>query len=330
MPSYKTNGDSMRPRFTFPPTFYVEDIPSFVAGNSYALSFGAQWLRHAKTQLDSHTGSDITKVRLKRMFGPLFSELRGKLILEAGCGAGRFTEVLLEEKAIVDSFDISEAVLANSRNNGHDPLLRILRASIDNIPFEPEQFDIVFCPGVVQHTPKPAVSIIKLWEQVKPGGWLIFDQYRYNASSALRSGNLIRPILKHLRPDIAFKVTDALVDFWLPFHKTVKNHRFLEILLFRISPITSHYSGYPEFSESMQISWAKLNTHDNLTDFHKHHTTLKRLMKLLIQLKAMNQQYCVMPYTIEVRCQKPIGPEQSFSAKEISITDFRNTGIASG
>ena len=330
MPNQNPISESSRPRFSYLPISFLNGIPSFVEGDSYASSFGAQWIKHTKTQLDSQTGSDITRERLQRMFGPLFHELKGKLILEAGCGAGRFTEILLQEKALVDAFDLSDAVVANLENNGHHSNLRILKASITDIPFEAGQFDFVFCPGVIQHTPNPDISLKELFKQVKPGGWLVFDQYRYNLSSTLRSSQLIRPMLKRLKPEMAFKVTDTLVNLWLPLHRKVKNLRFLEILLFRISPITSHYSGYPELSEPMQIAWAKLNTHDNLTDFHKHHTTLKKLRETCNRLGAINQFYCVMPYTIEVRCQKPYLEVPQNYNMDVSISDLRKTGIVSG
>jgi SAM-dependent methyltransferase len=54
----------------------------------------------------------------------LFSSLAGKHVLEAGCGAGRFTEVLLKAGAYVTSIDLSSAVEANgieAKSFGGDP-----------------------------------------------------------------------------------------------------------------------------------------------------------------------------------------------------------------
>ena len=84
------------PEFNRLPTSDFHGIPSFVEDESYVSAFGLQWLMHAKTQLDSHTGLTITRDRLSRMFGELYSQLDSKVVLEAGCGAGRFTEILLE------------------------------------------------------------------------------------------------------------------------------------------------------------------------------------------------------------------------------------------
>jgi len=67
---------------------------------AYVDNFGIQWNLFEKTQLDSYTGIPLSRDRLIRCCGPqLFGSLRGKYVLEAGCGAGRFTEVLLDRGA---------------------------------------------------------------------------------------------------------------------------------------------------------------------------------------------------------------------------------------
>ena len=318
------------PEFSRLPTSDFHGIPSFVEDESYVSAFGLQWLKHAKTQLDSHTGLTITRDRLSRMFGPLYSQLNGKVVLEAGCGAGRFTEILLDCNSSVTAIDLSIAVLTNYENNGKNSNLRIARASITDLPFEKEQFDIVFCPGVVQHTPDPSKSISELHKQVKPGGWLIFDQYRYNVSSFLKTTWVARLILKRLSPEKGLVLTDWLVRIWLPAHKKVAKNRILEVLLFRISPITSHYAGYPNMSEEDQIAWARLATHDNLTDFHKHYTSVRRMRRVIQDLGGINQNFCIMPYTIEVRYQKPAMGKSDTIAEKPVIRKLKGSNVVSG
>ncbi len=305
-------------------------IPQFVEDEAYVSAFGIQWLNHAKTQLDSYTGLNITRDRLIRMFGPLYSELHKKTILEAGCGAGRFTEILVEKDSLITAIDLSIAVVANHENNGHNPNLRIARASITDLPFDEGRFDIVFCPGVVQHTPDTKKTIQELYKQVKPGGWLIFDQYRYNLSTFLRVTWLLRFFLKRLEPELGLRVTDFLVKIWLPLHRFVKGKRLLEILLFRVSPITAHYTGYPNLSEEDQIKWARLNTHDNLTDFHKNQTSVSRLKKTVAKLGAVNQYFCIMPYTVEVRCQKPLIQNHGANRDKPIVVKKKGRSVVSG
>ena len=94
----------------------VSKIPRFANEVSYASLFGDQWKEYKKTQLDSYTGSPISASRLDRCLGNIKDELNGKLVLEAGCGAGRFTEVLLKKGAILVSSDLSSAVEVNVEN----------------------------------------------------------------------------------------------------------------------------------------------------------------------------------------------------------------------
>jgi hypothetical protein len=77
------------------------DIPRLLAKEStYADAFGERWIEYRITQLDSYTRTDISKERLRRCLGEtLWGSLQkpGRVeILESGCGAGRFTEILLQ------------------------------------------------------------------------------------------------------------------------------------------------------------------------------------------------------------------------------------------
>ena len=99
------------PKFNRIPTSNFEGVPSFVGDEQYVSAFGIQWLKHSTTQQDSHTGLTITKDRLVRMFGPLYKRLENLNVLEAGCGAGRFTEILIETGSLITAVDLSVAVV---------------------------------------------------------------------------------------------------------------------------------------------------------------------------------------------------------------------------
>src|SRR3989442_2813105 len=84
-------------------------IPRFVSGASYASSFGVQWNRYPRTELDSHTGKPYSRRRLERCLGAPLESLRGKVVLECGSGAGRFTELLVRECEALVCLDVSSA-----------------------------------------------------------------------------------------------------------------------------------------------------------------------------------------------------------------------------
>src|SRR5437867_3509247 len=134
----------------------LDGIPRFCPRENYAASFGFQWNRYDRFQLDS-TGvwGGLSERRLfEETEWP--RDMRGERILEAGCGMGRFTQHLVATGADVWSIDYSTAVEANARNNGHRPNLHLAQADILHPPFAPESFDRVLCIGVIQHTPDPA------------------------------------------------------------------------------------------------------------------------------------------------------------------------------
>ncbi|MEW5815990.1 MAG: methyltransferase domain-containing protein, partial [Spirochaetota bacterium] len=134
---------------TFPIRNY---IPRFVPAENYASSFGFQWSKHARTQLDKFSGLNISRNRFFKVTGwP--EKMNGQVILEAASGAGRFTQIALETGAIMFSFDYSTAVDRNLENNGLHPNLHLFQADIYKIPFKRESFDKAFCFGVLQHCP---------------------------------------------------------------------------------------------------------------------------------------------------------------------------------
>src|ERR1700686_1161742 len=111
----------------------VRSLPRFVPRDNYASSFGFQWSKFPTLQLDSTMGNDLSRKRFCDCTR-WSRELPGERILEAGCGAGRFTQLALESGAEVFSFDLSSAVEAAFANNGNASRLHIFQASIYHLP----------------------------------------------------------------------------------------------------------------------------------------------------------------------------------------------------
>lgn len=283
----------------------VRGIPRFVE-DGYALNFGAQWKRFPKTQLDSHTGLPLSRERVERTCGPeLFGALSGKCVLEAGCGAGRFTEVLLGQGARVMSIDLSQAVEANAGNFPPDAKHRIAQASILELPFAPGQFDVVVCLGVIQHTPDPEATIERLYEQVKPGGWLVIDHYTHER----RWGNtkpFFRAYMKRLKPEQLEPMVTSLVNRFLPWHRRFRHFYPAWFLLCRISPITTFYRTIPQLPEQLQREFALLDTHDSLTDWFKHIRTKEQIEETLAKLPSEAFAAWYAGNGVEARCRKPV------------------------
>src|ERR1051325_11260500 len=93
-------------------------IPRFVLYDSYTASFGEQWNRYRGTQIDKFNGTTLSRDRFFSSTNWSEAELKGQRVLEVGCGAGRFTQVLLDAGAHLCSMDYSSAVDACWANNG--------------------------------------------------------------------------------------------------------------------------------------------------------------------------------------------------------------------
>jgi len=137
-------------------------IPRFVAESNYADNFGMQWNHFRKTQLDSHSGHPISSERYWKATGWSPEMMKGKWVLDAGCGAGRFAEVALGAGANVVALDYSSAVDACHANLKHHPNLHVVQGDIYALPFAPETFDFVYSLGVLQHTPDVAAAFAAL------------------------------------------------------------------------------------------------------------------------------------------------------------------------
>src|SRR5689334_13682282 len=90
---------------TFP---VVRGIPRFVASDGYASNFGFEWNLHNKTQLDTGTEHESEETLTEKTgFRP--DDLRGKLVLDVGCGMGRFADVASRWGATVVGIDLTSA-----------------------------------------------------------------------------------------------------------------------------------------------------------------------------------------------------------------------------
>jgi SAM-dependent methyltransferase len=250
----------------------VAGVPRFVPSANYAASFGFQWNIHARTQLDSHSGLSISHDRLWAALGGK-SDLTGQRVLEAGSGAGRFTEVLAASGADVTTFDYSTAVDANARNQGSSSRLHFFQGDIFNIPLTEASFDKVICLGVLQHTPDPRAAFQSLAKYVRPGGLLAIDIYRRDLAAMLHWKYLLRPISRRMRKETLYRLIEIITPPLIPIAKHLR--RIAGSLGARLVPIAeySHLGLPPE----MNRQWAILDTFDIYSPAHDHPQSLENV-----------------------------------------------------
>ena len=190
----------------------------FVPSDNYASSFGFQWKRFRETQVDSKAKLTISRDRVVQCTKWTASDLSGKSVLEAGCGAGRFTEVLLQMGADVFAIDLSEAVDVAYANNGPTTHAVFAQASILDAPVPRDAFDFVFCYGVIQHTPEPEMAFRSLVEHLKPGGRISVDVYRKDRRiDPWKAKYLWRWLTTRMPAPLLYVIVWVYVPLWLPF-----------------------------------------------------------------------------------------------------------------
>lgn len=272
--------------------------------HDYTDSFGLQWNAFRKTQLDSYTGLPISEERLKRCFGPLWNSLSSVTMLECGCGAGRFTEVLLRQGARLVSVDLSSAVVANKDNCPLSERHAVLRADVNALPFS-RRFDLVMCLGVIQHTVSPEKTIADLYAAVRPGGHLVIDHYAPSVSRWLTLKPLYRAYLRRQDPPRAMGLVKKAVNWFYPLHVRFRGSPLAWTALSRVSPLTTYLQSIPELPGNLQREWCELDTHDSLTDFYKHLRTKDQIEGILSGLGAAEVSCWEAGNGVEARCRKP-------------------------
>jgi 2-polyprenyl-3-methyl-5-hydroxy-6-metoxy-1,4-benzoquinol methylase len=99
------------------PVSIRDGVHEYIEGTNadYCANFGEQWNRFREIQIDSMSGMKESHERFFNETGFDPAWLKGKLVLDAGCGAGRFAEVAVECGAFVVAVDLSTAAFACAR-----------------------------------------------------------------------------------------------------------------------------------------------------------------------------------------------------------------------
>jgi 2-polyprenyl-3-methyl-5-hydroxy-6-metoxy-1,4-benzoquinol methylase/uncharacterized protein YbaR (Trm112 family) len=261
----------------------IRGIPRFVDAGNYANSFSFQWNKFSRVQLDSWNGTKFSDERFRSITGWTADDLQGKLVLDAGCGAGRFSEVAIQMRARLAAFDLSEAVDAWSENVS-SPSAVVFQASIFSPPFAPRSFDYVYCIGVIQHTPDPVLAIRSLCKLVKPGGSIglwIYERDWKSYVGTLGFKYTLRPLFSRLTQERQFEVCKLLVDIFFPLVWICRSFGLIGRIIMRLLPVASaHVQSLPLSTPDFK-QWVLLDTFDMYSptyDFPQKYQTVERLL----------------------------------------------------
>ena len=244
-----------------------DGIPRFTPDLSYSTgNFSKLRDEHATIQMDSQNGTTEREDTILNRTGWSKEFFQGKTILECGCGAGPDTEILLKFGARVISVDIAGLDVAR-KNIGDTESISFVQASILDLPFKKESFDIVWCHRVIQHTPDPKAVLDHILQFVKPDGAAFVHSYARTWFQMWRWKYVLWPFTKKMDPEKLYNRIKAAAPFMtkltnaiykIPYGKYF-NHMFIPFLNYR------HYTGFEGFTDEQIMEYSIHDTFDALS-----------------------------------------------------------------
>ena len=133
---------------------------------------------HVYEVLASRHGKERTyPTRLECGYDPDGGWLRDKVVLEAGCGMGRYLQVAKPYAQTVIGVDFSDSVdraqdVARAAENVH-----VVQADLLELPFRPSTFDFIYCIGVLPFTQNPRRTVQLLSRHCREDRAMTMDTY---------------------------------------------------------------------------------------------------------------------------------------------------------
>lgn len=237
-------------------------VIKFVSTKNYSKNFGHQWSKFSKTQLDSYSGTNISEKRFFLATGWKKKDVKNKILLDVGCGSGRFSEIALKYGAYVVSVDYSSAVQVAYSNLKKFKKSVFLQSDIYKMPFKNNKFDLIICLGVLQHTPDVETAFKCLPSLLKKNGKLCVDYYWKRPQTMINAKYLFRPLTKNIPNEYLFKIIKILFPLLFFLSNIISLLPYGKYLR-RLIPV-SNYNGIYNLSKRQHYEWALLDTYDML------------------------------------------------------------------
>jgi uncharacterized protein YbaR (Trm112 family) len=159
-----------------PPENFIGEFKKLKQETSHA--YGFEWTTWKRFGWEPGAGpSDLERATFhkKSLLSP--EELRGKAVLDGGCGNGRYAFTAAQYAQDMIALDLSAAVESAFANLRHLPSAHVVQGDIMNPPVRRGSLDYVFSIGVLMITGDTRRATESLAELLKPGGTITVHVY---------------------------------------------------------------------------------------------------------------------------------------------------------
>ena len=114
------------------------------------------------------------------------ASLRGKHVVDVGCGGGILTEAMAQRGAMATGIDLADKSLKVAQLHLLESGLEVTYEKTSTEDFAASnagQFDVVTCMEMLEHVPDPDAIVAACHKLVKPGGWVFFSTLNRNPKS---------------------------------------------------------------------------------------------------------------------------------------------------
>lgn len=110
-------------------------------------------------------------------------DIRGKAVLDIGCGAGGIDVALVQTHGAgyVTGIDVEDSVITHARalvaRKGLTDHVGLVKVAPGPLPFPPGTFDVVFSKDSIVHIPDKHALMAEVARVLKPGGWFLASDW---------------------------------------------------------------------------------------------------------------------------------------------------------
>ena len=189
-----------------------------------------------------------------------FAGLRGKRVLDVGCGGGILAESMAHRGAQVLGIDLADKPLKVAQ-------LHALESGVSGLSYrkvaaealaaeQPASFEVVTCMEMLEHVPDPGAVVQACAQLTTPGGWLFFSTINRNAKAfvfAILGAEYVLKLLPKGTHEYARFIRPSELSAWI----RDADLQSVEFKGLGYNPLTQHYSLSTDISVNYMLACRK-------------------------------------------------------------------------